>query len=144
MAAIKPLSRIASKWAEVAGRSGPQYEEGVRNPRTSWQNATAAANASWKAGINQAVQQDRFAKGVSQSSDQYWQENAVAKGVSRYAEGVRLSQSNYEKGFAPYAEVIARTTLPARGPKGDPNNINRVAQMAKALHDAKMSRGAGR
>lgn len=144
MAAIKPLSRIVNKWAEVAGRSGPQYEEGVKNPRTSWQNATAAANATWKAGINQAVQQDRFAKGVSQSSDSYWQDNAVNKGVSRYGEGIRLSQANYQEGFAPYAEVIQRTTLPARGPKGDPNNINRVAVMAKALHDAKVQRGSGR
>jgi hypothetical protein len=144
MANIKPIDRIASKWATVSGRSGSEYEEGVRNPRNDWQRATAAANATWKAAVSQAVSQDRFAAGVSRTPTARWQENAVSKGVSRYSAGVQLAQTAYQEGFAPYAEVIRGVTLPPRGPKGDPQNINRVATIAKALHDAKMRRGGQR
>ena len=140
MAAIKPLDKIGAKWATVAGRSGAEYEDGVRNPRTDWQRATAAANASWKQGVNQAVSEDRFAAGVARTPTSKWQDNAISKGVSRFQAGVQLAEQNYIEGFAPFAQVIAQTNLPPRGPKGDPKNIQRVAILADALHKAKLSR----
>ena len=140
MAAIKPLEKIAAKWATVSGRSGGEYEEGVRNPRSDWQKSTAAANSAWKQGVNQAVADDRFATGVAATPNSKWQDNAISKGVSRYSAGVQLAQQAYMDGFAPFAAVIASTTLPPRGPKGDPNNIQRVSVLADALHKAKLAR----
>ncbi len=140
MAAIKPLEKIAAKWATVSGRSGAEYEDGVRNPRNDWQKSTAAANAAWKQGVNQAVSEDRFATGVGRTPSSKWQDAAVSKGVSRYQAGVQLAQQAYSDGFAPFAQVIAGITLPPRGPKGDPNNIQRVAVIADALHKAKLAR----
>lgn len=69
-----------------------------------------------------------------------WQTAAIAKGPSRFSEGVNLATDKYEKGFAPYRDVIDKLSLPPRGPKGDPTNIQRVAAVAKALHDEKLAR----
>jgi len=140
MAAIKPLDKIASKWANVSARSGAEYEDGVRNPRNDWQKSTAAANAAWKQGVNQAVADNRFASGVAATPNSKWQDNAVKKGVSRYAAGVQLAEQAYMDGFAPFAQIIASTTLPPRGAKGDPANIQRVAILADALHKGKLAR----
>jgi hypothetical protein len=49
------------------------------------------------------------------------------------------AQSDYEAGVAPYTRAIETVKLPARGPKGDPSNINRVIAINKALRDTKLA-----
>jgi hypothetical protein len=51
---------------------------------------------------------------------------------------VQIAKDDYAKGFGPYANVIAATTLPPRYPKGDPRNIERVSAIAQALHQEKV------
>jgi len=141
MANIKPLDRINAKWQRVTAASGAEYEEGVKNPTRDWKTETLAANAAYKAGLQKSIAADSFAKGVSSAGTTKWQENAVNKGPSRFAQGVQLAVDAYSTGFAPYRQVIQSLTLPPRGAKGDPSNINRVAVVAKALHDKKLSGG---
>ena len=140
MPAIKSMDKISQKWARAASTATPEYEEGVNNPRKDWSTETQKANDAYKAGITKSISEDRFKKGVARAGTSKWQTNAIIKGVPRWAAGIAGSQPAYEEGFKPYADVIARTQLPARGPKGDPANINRVAIMAKALHDEKVKR----
>lgn len=139
MPAIKSLSTIAAKWAVVSGRSGDAYQEGVEAPRKDWKSATQAANSNWEQGTQLAITRKAFKAGVDKSTTENWQKNAVDKGVPRYTAGVILSADKYERGFAPYADVIKATNLPDRKPKGDPGNITRVSVMAKALHDKKLA-----
>jgi hypothetical protein len=44
-----------------------------------------------------------------------------------------VGSDDYEKGFAPYRDVIEQTALPPRFPKRDPRNIQRVSAIATAL-----------
>ena len=138
MPAIKDMNRIRDKWVRASGVAQPEYEAGINNPRSDWAAATAAAENNYTKGVQAAIQRGAFGKGVKATGSAAWKENALKKGGPRFAEGVRLSQDAYQRGFQPFADVIARTPLPARLPKGDPANINRVAVMAKALHDAKL------
>lgn len=138
MPPIKNLQTIAAKWAVVAGRSGDAYQQGVEEPRRDWKAGALNGNSNYKAAVQAAVTRDSFKSGVERSSTAEWRRGAIDKGVPRYQAGVLLSADKYEKGFAPYAAIIAATNLPDRRPKGDPNNIQRVSIMAKALHDAKL------
>ena len=138
MPAIKDHNVIAAKWARRAGSAGAEYEEGVKNPRKDWAEQTANAESTYEQGVTAAIGRKAFGKGVKKTGTAGWQENAIAKGPTRYASGVALAQDKYIDGFAPFAAIIAATKLPARGPKGDPKNINRVQVMAKALHDKKI------
>jgi hypothetical protein len=139
MAEIKDLARIGAKWKRVASGAAVEYEEGVKNPKRDWAKATSDAEPAYTAGIQAALGRKAFGKGVNKAGTGKWQENAIKKGPGRYTEGVSLAEEAYLKGFAPYREIIARTTLPSRGARGDPKNINRVAVLAKALHDHKIA-----
>ncbi len=139
MAEIKSLSTIAEKWATVTPQRQAEYELGVKNPKRDWADATLKAAASQAKAVAAAIAAKSFEKGVRKAGTSKWQEKTLSKGPVRWAQGVSLSQSDYEAGFAPYREIIARTALPPRGPKGDPGNIQRVAVLAKALHDAKVA-----
>ena len=144
MAKIRSVASISSKWARVAGASGPSYEEGVTNPTGDYAAGALAANSAWKAGVQAAAGRDAFAAGVRKAGNEKWQRNAKAKGPARYAQGVQVAQGDYEAGFTPYAQVIASTQLPPRGPRRSPQNLQRVATMAQALGARKeaLSRGS--
>lgn len=139
MPAIKSSAEIAAKWTRVTPQRQDDYKSGVQSPKKDWQASTLAAKDAYKAGIQAAITQDRFAKGVNKSSTDEWKRKAIAKGVTRFAEGVSLSSADYQSGFAPYRDVIENTTLPPRFAKGDPRNIERVKVMAAALHAKKLA-----
>jgi len=128
------------KWARRAASATEDYKSGVSSPRVDWQTATGAAEQRWKDGITKAAERGAFRKGVNSSGTDYWQSRAMELGPSRYAQGVASGETNYAEGVAPYTEVIRRTVLPPRYPKGDPRNIDRAKAMAEALHKAKISR----
>lgn len=141
MAQIKSMDRIDAKWKRVTSAAGAEYAEGVQNPTKDWKTETAGANAAYKAGLNKSMANDSFLKGVNAAGSDKWQKNAIAKGPDRFMQGVSLAGDAYTQGFTPYRQVIASTSLPPRGAKGDPTNINRVAVLAKALHDKKVAGG---
>ncbi len=138
MPKIRSGSSIGDKWKRRTETAGPEYEAGVRDPKKDWGSATEAAEKNYEAGVQAAIQKKRFGKGVKKAGTAKWQEGAVQKGVPRFGQGVAASGDHYEKGFAPYRDVIERTTLPPRYPKGDPRNFERVKAMGTALHDAKV------
>lgn len=129
----------ADKWVRRAGVAGQDYSEGVSNPREDWQRATTAAAGNWGAGVTQAIQGKRFEKGVAKAGTGKWQRKSQEVGSARFGPGVQAAQNDYAEAVAPYLQTIQSTQLPARGPKGSPQNINRVAVLAKALHDRKMA-----
>jgi len=138
MTAIKDTSAISAKWQRRAATAGVEYEEGVKNPRSPWDTATAGAEKNYVAGVQAAISRGSFGKGVRKTGHAGWQKAATEKGPARYAQGVNLAGDKYQSGFAPFADTIKALNLPPRGPKGDPNNITRVGAIAKALHDKKL------
>ena len=138
MPAIKSASEIAKKWARVTPGRVTDYQEGIQNPKKDWATEAANAEGRYKTGVIAAANAGQYGKGIKKSGTDKWQKKALEKGPSRFSEGVMLAEGDYEAGFAPYADVISRTELPTRGPKGDPININRVSVLAKALHDKKI------
>jgi hypothetical protein len=140
MPQVKSLNRASEKWKRQSAASTPEYEAGVRETQKDWANNTAAAADSYAQGVQQAISEDRFSSGVERAGSAKWRNNTLTKGPTRWADGIRQSTANYEKGFAPYRQVIEQTQLPPRGPKGSAANIERVRVMAQVLHDAKKSR----
>lgn len=134
---IKSATEIAQKWGRVTPQRREDYEKGVQNPKKDWEQSTTAAASNYAQGVQNAISNGLFEKGVRSAGSQKWKENAVKLGSRRWPEGVSAAQDAYAKGFAPYAQVIASTTLPERFPRRDPRNMDRAAAMAQALARAK-------
>jgi len=138
MAEIRALSDIRDKWTRVTPGRTEDYKIGVQHPRRDWQEETLAAKDNWKAGIDAAAGKDLFAKGVSRAGTKKWQEKALKKGPGRFAEGVYIAGPDYEAGFKPYHDAIARVDLGPRFPRRDPRNIERVKRVVEALIKTKL------
>jgi len=133
MANIKPIDQAADKYTRRAAVAGADYAQGIENPRKDWATATVAGEENYKAGVTAAAAAGRFGKGVKKAGSEKWKSNAKAKGPSRFAEGVALAKGDWEKGFSPYHSAISALQLPKRGPKGSPQNLQRVAAVANTL-----------
>ncbi len=133
MAEIKSLSAIRSKWARVTPMRTEDYKLGVQNPKRDWADETEASKNNWKMGVDQAATKDLFAKGVREAGTSKWKKAALEKGPGRFAEGVMLAESDYERGFAPYHDAIEAADLGPRFPRRDPRNLNRVKAIVDAL-----------
>jgi hypothetical protein len=133
MAEIRGVDLIARKWASVTPARTGEYEAGVKAPRKDWAAETAAAADAYKAGVQDAIAKDRFRKGVNRVGSAEWQRGALEKGTQRWGPGVQLGEDAYRRGFAPYREAIAGVTLPPRGPRRSPNNLQRVNAVVDAL-----------
>lgn len=134
----KNLSDIAEKFVRKAGLATQDYKAGVANPSKDWQTETSAASSSYDAGVTAAIGRGAFQSGVAAAGTQKWQRNSIAKGSVRYGPGVAAAKDDYSKGFAPFLSIIQGLTLSPRGPKGDPTNYNRSAEVGQALHAAKV------
>ena len=136
----KIRGNTAEKWARRTSSATQEYTDGVQNPRTPWKGAAAAAAANHTAGLQAAIANQSFAKGVAATPDGKWAEKALSNGAARFGPGATNAQADYDKGFAPYKAVIENTVLPPRGAKGDPKNFQRVIAMGTALRNKKMGK----
>ncbi len=141
MAAIKPLDQASDKWVRRASVAAEDYKMGVENPRRNWEEAATEAEANYKQAVIDAANKGRYGQGVKRVGNEKWRKGAVQKGPGRFTEGVALGIDEWRKGFSPYWEAIRALKLPDRGPKGSPQNIQRVAAVATALRQLKEKMG---
>lgn len=133
MAEIKPMAKIRDKWTRKTPLATEDYKTGIENPRRPWEASAIAAKESHKTAMAAAAVNDSFAKGITRAGNAKWQDKAKLKGPGRFAEGVMVGGADYEKGFTPYADEISKVVLPARFPRRDPRNIQRVTAIDIAL-----------
>lgn len=133
MAEIKSLAAIKEKWTRVTPGRTEDYRLGIKNPRRDWAGETEAAAGNYKMGVDAAHAKGLFVKGVAKAGTKKWQEKALAKGPGRFAEGVFIAGPDFEDGFKPYHDAIARVDLGPRFPKRDPRNLERVKRIVDAM-----------
>ena len=136
----KSLSDTSSKWTRRASSASTEYTEGVANPRRSWEQSTKASEKNYETGVQAAIARKAFGKGVGEAGDSKWQNRSIELGSARFSSGVQASEGSYNTGFAPYHQVLSSLSLPPRGSKGSPENLNRVAAVANALRAKKVGK----
>lgn len=137
MPRIKSAAEIAAKWARVASTRQADYESGIRDPEVNWATAAGAARESYEQGVQESIARGAFQKGIERAGNDKWREKATRVGAGRWGPGVREAEGDMASGFEAFVDVIERTQLPPRGPRGDPRNLERAAIMARALSDAR-------
>lgn len=134
---IMPLVKIVGKWARRVAIAGPEYEDGLRNPRRDWEAATLAAEDTWEAAIAEAIRLKLWSAGVREAGTAKWRTRSLELGTARWRPGVTVAQPDYSAGFEPFHRALEALTLPPRYAKGDERNFDRVIAIGKELHRVK-------
>lgn len=129
---IKDLGQLSKKWSRNASNAAGDYKDGVSAAAGDWETNTAAAGANYTAGVQSAISRDAFSKGVRGAGARY-KDKAEKNGSVRYAPGVANAEGDWQRGFAPVAQVLGGLTLPPPGPRRSPQNQARANAVATAL-----------
>lgn len=130
--AKKTPEQIAEKYQRGVAGAGQDYAAGVQNPSRSWSQATQQGAARWRAGIQQAIQNKTFERGVQAAGDGKWQQAAVNKGAQRY-------QAAAGEAAASYSQVAGRIMAAANAAQSAVANMpnetleQRIARAAAAM-----------
>lgn len=135
---VKDIAAAAAKFVARAGVAAGDYTKGIQAAPDQAAAAAAAAPA-WAAGIQTAITNNSFAKGVTKAGDSKWRTAASTKGAQRYPGGVAAASPAYVAGFQPFLQVLSGLTLPPRFPRGDPRNADRSTMVQQALNKARVA-----
>src|SRR5439155_587651 len=83
-------------------------------PRADFRSAALANNDGWKAGVQDAVKNDAFAKGMAKVDVDAAIETAVAIGADGYAAGAAARANKFEKNTAAIAAKMSAVTEAVR------------------------------
>lgn len=137
---IKDTGSLAKKFVTRAGQAGGDYKTGVEASGADWEAKTKAAGQTWADGVNQAIADKRFERGVSDAGSAKFVARASSLGAQRYPTGVAAAEGDWSKGTQPYLDALKGMDLPVRRPKGDPANQQRANAVAMRLRAIKVGK----
>jgi hypothetical protein len=134
---IKSVADAGKKFTERVAVATDEYKSGINRTNDQAEKAIAAKDA-YVAGIQDAIDRGAREKGLEAAGTAKWKNKALAVGVSRWPQGAKAGVGDYQKNVAPYFDTIASIELSPRGPKGSPENYDRVRTIGEALHAKKI------
>lgn len=136
MPKTKGVTNTVDKWQRRASVAAPDYTNGVNNPRVPWDQAAKAAESNYRQAVTTAATEGRFGKGIARVGNDKWVKGSTMKGPARFVEGVSFGAPNFQERINQVLNTIEGVTLPPRGPKGSPQNYQRVTPIGEALRRA--------
>lgn len=133
MVEVKPLERVVRRWTHRASSAGADYQEGTTGKGQKWASQAMAAENNYIQGVTTAAQQKRYSRGIQRAGASAYESGVAEKGVQRYPTGISASQDKYQKRISEVLSTISGVQLPPKGPKGSPQNYQRVQAVGQAL-----------
>lgn len=136
---MRTASQSVQRWAEGAGNASTRYLEGATQTTKDQAAAAIAAKPLYQQGVQEAIAQGRYEKGLQKSGKQGWMSGVQEKGAANYGVGVTSpsAQSRYASESGKYDGARNAASSSPRGPKGSPQNLQRVSAVVNALRAAK-------
>lgn len=137
---MKNPQTVADKWSRNLASSTTAIQEGVNNVSVSPTAKAAQNQEAYLAGVQRAVADGKWERGLKRVTLEDWKQAMLSKGVSRIASGASAAVGKMEtflSEFLPHVESGQR--MLENMPRGDlATNIQRAVAMME--HNAKFKR----
>lgn len=136
MAKMTP-TELAALWAQRFGGSAEKYKQGIQRVQGNPAQKAIAAQDRLLANFTAAVQDGKWAAGLSKVTEAGWKQACAEKGAPALATSARIAQEKVaraEAAMGPIRDSIVNA-LPPRGTIEE--NLQRAYQMAMQMHNAR-------
>jgi hypothetical protein len=142
---IRPAFPAADEWtkrhAEGVVNNVGRYVEGVRRPRANFKTQAIARKAAWTGGVQEAITNDRYGKGMAAVNEDLAIETAATLGAQSLAQGVTSRQAKIQEKAAKFAPAMAAAVATVRQmPANTP--AEREARAVAMIRAARAVRGS--
>lgn len=139
---MKNAGSAVVKWQGRASAAAGDYAEGAASTSKDQATAAIAAKSVYQQALTESFGRDAFAKGLAKSGKSGWLKGVQEKGMQNYGTGVGSdsARSKYASESAKYDSARGAAGSLPRGPKGSPQNLQRVAAVANAQRAVKVGK----
>lgn len=135
---VSSAADAAKKFVSHAGQAANDYAMAVKDAGQNWQDKASQSEGTYAAGVQAAIGDKRYSKGIAKSGSARYVAQASSVGAQRYPQGVANAGPTYQANVQPYLDTISSLSLQPRMPKGDPSNWQRSVQVGQALRQKKL------
>lgn len=131
----------ARRFKERGSAASKDYTDGVTGAGGKWAAATAASADNFAAGVQSAIADGRFKKGVEKAGAGKYEEAAKTIGSARFPQGIQAAGPRYQTAVQPYLSALASLDLDTsnpRRPRGDVSNYQRAQLVGTTLRAVKL------
>jgi len=107
-------TRMLDKYSRKTSAAGQDWADGVRSPKASFKSAAIAAKGKWASRTQEAIQQDKFAKGMAQVDEQEAIATATQDGGSAYVAGIQKRLPKVQRAFTRLAPMLGTVSQTIR------------------------------
>lgn len=141
----KTPEQIIDKYQRGVAGASQDYAAGVQNPSKDWASATVAGAERWRTGLQNAMTNRSFERGVQAAGNAKWQQNAATKGAQRYSAAAPDAAQAYAKVAA---QVMAAGNAAKSAAGNLPNatidqRLNRAVVAMRSISEYWKSRARG-
>lgn len=138
MVKVSPLEG-ADKLKRGISTHGSDYQAGVNKVTENPAQKAIAAKDVWVAGIQDAIANNRYEKGLSRVTLADWKNSVNNGGVMRYTQSADKAATNYAKfaaDFYPFLQNV-QNTIQAMPRRNLQESIARMVANVQAIHEFK-------
>jgi hypothetical protein len=140
---IKDTSTLQQKYVQRGSNAVTDYKAGINAPKNPQAASAIAAAPRWQAALADPNAVKRYTNHLQKSGEEGWKAGALNKGANNYPSGITRGAPKWAANVQPYLDVIKSVTLSVKGIRGSSANLQRVADVANALHAKKVSMAGG-
>jgi hypothetical protein len=135
--AIRPAypdaGTLSRKWKEGVQNAGEHWVDGIQNPRADFKAEAIKANPAYKAGVQKAIAEDAWVKGMQNTDPNEAIATAVAVGASGYVAGALARGAKHERVMARVVPLMtaAVNTVRSMPAVTDADRENRAVAMIR-------------
>jgi hypothetical protein len=105
---------MAEKYARKTQAAASDWVSGVQNAKANFRDAAIAAGGKWASRVQEAVQQDKFRKGMAQVDVAEAIQTATSDGGSAYTAGVQKRLPKVQRAFGRLAPMLGAVSQTIR------------------------------
>jgi len=135
---VRAVAESQEKFRTRAAAASPEYQKGVANAGGKWLAGASASEDAYKAGVSDAMANNRFGAGVRKAGAAKYQDRASKLGPQRYQTGIVEGAPEWGKNFAPFAQTLQGLDAGPKGMRGSEQNYARSRMVGTALRAKKL------
>ena len=128
MASNITVQEAAQRLGSAGFANADRYQRGTSGKGSRWAQKTGAAGANYQEGIQRALAEKRFDKGVASAGPAAYDTGVSTKGNQNWAPGMQLGQDKYARKVAKFAPLWNQELSTPRGSKRSANNLKRMQE----------------
>lgn len=128
MASNITVQEAATRLSGAGFANADRYTRGTSGKGSRWAQKTGAAGANYQEGVQRALAEKRFDKGVAAAGPSAYDTGVQQKGAQNWPAGMQLGGDKYARKVAKFAPLWNQELPTPRGSKRSPNNLKRMQE----------------